>query len=355
MADKNVLSQEEIDALLKTVGESPEEEHPEPESQTLSKEKSDHKKAKGNKKDVTNSAFEPIEIKKENDVKTLNFTAQERIVKGKLPVLDRIYDRAVRLFASDIYNVTAKDFEIKQDPLLIIKHRDFMESLPNPSLMSIFKFKPLRGKGIILFDSTFVYDLVDYYFGGSSQFFAQKDRTDFTATELRVMEVITKKLIANLTQAWKPIIQLDITKFNDETNPQLVNIAEPEEMLLVARFSMDFGKEVGIFYFILPYSMVEPIKEQLELGASRPDDEIDPNWVKSLKEELMDVELTVSSAMAETKSTLGAVMSWQVGDFIPMEMKEIVTLDIEGTPGFTATQGTANDKRAVKIIKNISY
>ncbi|WP_454785869.1 flagellar motor switch protein FliM [Legionella sp. WA2024007413] len=354
MADKNVLSQEEIDALLKTVGESSEEEHLELESAAGTKEKSD-KKAKADKNDVASSAFEPIEIKKENDVKTLNFTAQERIVKGKLPVLDRIYDRAVRLFASDIYNVTAKDFEIKQDSLLIIKHRDFMESLPNPSLMSIFKFKPLRGKGIILFDSTFVYDLVDYYFGGSSQFFAQKDRTDFTATELRVMDVITKKLIANLSQAWKPIIQLDITKFNDETNPQLVNIAEPEEMLLVARFSMDFGKEVGIFYFILPYSMVEPIKEQLELGASRPDDEIDPNWVKSLKEELMDVELTVSSIMAETKSSLGAVMSWQVGDFIPMEMKEIVTLDIEGTPGFTATQGTANDKRAVKIIKNISY
>ena len=355
MADKNVLSQEEIDALLKTVGESPEEEHQESEGPAATKEKSDHKKAKGNKKDAAGSAFEPIEIKKENDVKTLNFTAQERIVKGKLPVLDRIYDRAVRLFASDIYNVTAKDFEIKQDSLLIIKHRDFMESLPNPSLMSIFKFKPLRGKGIILFDSTFVYDLVDYYFGGSSQFFAQKDRTDFTATELRVMDVITKKLIANLTQAWKPIIQLDITKFNDETNPQLVNIAEPDEMLLVARFAMDFGKEIGIFYFVLPYSMVEPIKEQLELGASRPDDEIDPNWVKSLKEELMDVELTVSSAMAETTSTLGAVMSWQIGDFIPMEMKEIVTLDIEGTPGFTATQGTANDKRAVKIIKNISY
>jgi flagellar motor switch protein FliM len=69
----------------------------------------------------------------------------------------------------------------------------------------------------------------------------------------------------------------------------------------------------------------------------------------------MDVELTVSSTMAETKSTLGAVMSWQVGDFIPIEMKEIVTLDIEGTPAFTATQGTTNDKRALKIIKNISY
>ena len=127
---------------------------------------------------------EPGEKVSDDGVKTLNFTGQERIVKGQLPVLDKIYDRAVRSFATDIYQLTAKDFEIKQDPLLIVKHRDFMGGLPNPSLMSIYKFKPLRGKGIILFDSIFVYDLVDYYFGGSSQFFAQKDKTDFTATEL---------------------------------------------------------------------------------------------------------------------------------------------------------------------------
>ena len=70
---------------------------------------------------------------------------------------------------------------------------------------------------------------------------------------------------------------------------------------------------------------------------------------------LMDVELTISSAMAQTTSTLGKVMSWQAGDFIPLEMSEIVTLDIEGTPSFTATLGSANEKRALKIIKTISY
>ncbi len=80
----------------------------------------------------------------------------------------------------------------------------------------------------MIFDNVFIYDLVDYFFGGSSQFFAVKERTDYTATELKVMELVTKKLIANLTQAWRHIITLDISKFNDETNPQLVNIAEPE-------------------------------------------------------------------------------------------------------------------------------
>jgi flagellar motor switch protein FliM len=348
MAEKDVLSQEEIDALLEAVDESAEGEA---EVQTATEQTKDS----GDQEVDSDEVFEPQTKVGDDGVKTLNFTGQKRIVKGQLPVLDKIYDRAVRYFASDIYQLTAKDFEIKQEPLLIVKHRDFMGSLPNPSLMSIYKFKPLRGKAIVLFDSIFVYDLVDYYFGGSTQFYAQKDKTDFTATELRVMDVVTKKLMANLIHAWEPIMLLDLVKVNEETNPQLVNIAEPEEMLLVVRFTMNFGKETGSFYIILPYSMLEPIKQQLELGASRPDDEIDPNWINSLKEELMDVELTISSAMAQTTSTLGKVMSWQAGDFIPLEMSEIVTLDIEGTPSFTATMGSANEKRALKIIKTISY
>jgi len=355
MAEKDVLSQEEIDALLESVDDPAEEEESEDAVSDPSLLKKSGKKAKNTaetgevEQDIKD---EPVA---EGGVHTVNFTGQERIVKGQLPVLDKIYDRAVRLFTADIYHLTAKDFEIKQAPLQVIKHREFMGNLPNPSLMSIYKFKPLRGKGIILFDSIFVYDLVDYYFGGSTQFLAQKDKTDFTATEIRVMDVVTKKLINNLVHAWKSIIQLDVIKFADETNPQLVNITEPDEMLVVARFSLDFGKESGSFYFILPYSMLEPIKQQLELGASRPDDEIDPNWIKSLKEELMDVELVISSIMAETVTSLGNVMSWQAGDFVPLEMKEIVTLDIEETPSFTATLGSARDKRALKIIKNISY
>lgn len=353
MTEKNVLSQEEIDALLKNVDEPSDGETRETDTQVATKAKSSHIKttldAKQEESSPSTNTF------KETEVKTLNFSGQERIIKGKLPVLDRIYDRAVRSFAADLYLLTAKDLEITQNQMLIIKHREFMESLPNPSLMSVYKFKPLRGKGIIMFDSTFVYDLVDYYFGGTTQFLAQKDRTDFTATELQVMELVTNKLVANLTSAWKPIIQLEISKINDETNPQLMNIAEPDEMLLVARFTLNFGKESGDFNLILPYFMVEPIKEQLELGVSRPEDEIDPNWVKSLKEELMEVELVISSSMAQTKSTLGTVVTWQAGDFIPLEMKELVTLDIEGTPGFTATLGTANEKRALKILKSISY
>lgn len=354
MAEKDVLSQEEIDALLESVDEPEEDEPQKPEAPAASKKK-ERKKEKEESTQDSETEPKPDEDASAEPIKAINFTGQERIVKGQLPVLDKIYDRAMRLFAAEIYHLTAKDFEIKQDPLLVVKHRDFMKGLANPSLMSIYKFKPLRGKGIILFDSTFVYDLVDYYFGGSTQFLAQKDKPDFTATELRVMEVVMKKLIANLTQAWGPIIHLDVIKVNDETNPQLVNITEADEMLLAARFSLNFGQETGVFYIVLPYSMLEPIKQQLELGASRPDDELDPNWIKSLKEELMEVELTVTASMGETSCSLGQVMAWQVGDFVALNSSEEVTLDIEGTPSFSATLGSANEQRALKIIKKISY
>lgn len=337
MAEKEVLSQEEIDALLNTVEE--EEASIKTMDDVLPDEKAEYAGS-----DASG-----------NDVHVLNFANQERIVRGELPVLDKIHDRAARFFTNDIYLLMARDLQIKQEPLAIVKHREFLTSLPNPTLINIRRFKPLRGKALILFDSTFVFDVVDYYFGGSSQFLAQKSRTDFTATELRVMEIIIGKLARNIEQAWAPIIKLDVIRMGDETNPQLVHLAEPNELLLVSRFNVDFGKETGSFYFVIPYSMVEPIKQQLELGAARPDDEIDPNWMNSLKDELMEVDLTVSSVIGRTSSSLGKVMDWKVDDFVPLEKNEVVTLDIEGTPGFTVTLGGVNDKRAVKIIKQISY
>lgn len=330
MPEKDVLSQEEIDALLHSV-----------EGGDVSESREDE--------NLSESSLEAEGV----HIRKVNFSTQERIVKGQLPVLDKIHDRVARLFAADIYQLTGKDFEIRQEPLVIQRCPDFIQKLPNPSMMTAYRFRPLRGKALVIFDSILVYDLVDYYFGGSTQFMAQKERADFSATELRVMETVSKKLIGHLLEAWKPIMAISIVKINDETNPQLINVGEANDMLLITRFSIDFGKESGAFYIVLPYSLLEPVKQQLELGATRPDEEIDPDWIKSLRAELMNVNLLLSASMTETQSTLGKVMDWQAGDFIPLEASEIVEVNIEGKPSFKATLGTAGDKRALKILQRM--
>ncbi len=328
MADKDVLSQEEIDALLENVDED------------------------GDEAQVTADGGKgPLD----EQVQTMNFGNRERITKGQLPVLEKIYDRAKRFFAAEIYQLTGHDFDIEQEPLAVVKHSEYMASLANPSLMTTYRFKPLRGKGMVLFDSIFVYCLVDYYFGGHSQFKALTARSDFTATELKVMNNVTDKLVQNLTKAWEHVLSLHLEKVTAETNPSLIHISEPDEMLLHTKFNINFGEENGSFSLVVPFSMIEPVRQQLELGATRPDDEIDPNWIKSLKEEIMGVNLLLSSTMAEAESSLGKVYEWKTGDFIPLDKKEIVTLDVEGTPGFEVSIGTAGEKRALKIIKKISY
>ncbi|WP_367605696.1 flagellar motor switch protein FliM [Legionella sp. W05-934-2] len=363
--DKDVLSQEEIDALLHSVGpddETNEEQgdnstssEPEP-LVTSSKDTSSDDSSQKPAKEESQSELAAIQRKRQEDViRVVNFANQERSVRGELPVLDKIYDRAVRYFNTDIYQLMAKELQVEQEPLQFIKHREYLSSLPNPTYLAVHLIKPLKGKAIFCFDKVFIYDLVDYYFGGNTHFQSDKNRNDFTATEMRVMDIVLEKLQKNIEQAWAPIVQLKVVKAADETNPQLLHIAEPNEVLLVSKFNVTFGEEKGFFSFVVPYLMVEPLKQQLELGAARPDDEIDPNWINSLKEELMDVNLPVGAHIARSKSTLRRVLKWQEGDFVPLEKRDRLTLDIENIPCFEAEMGVVDDKRAVKIVKKITY
>lgn len=340
MADKEVLSQEEIDALLNSVDTS---EDASEEAEEISM--GDAAPGSGGQADELDAGSDKTRVVAHY------FANQARIIRGELPVLEKIHDRACRFFINDLYLLMSRELEVKQEALTVIKHKEFMGQLSNPTLISVYRFKPLRGKMLVMFDSIFVYDLVDYYFGGNIQFSPSKNRTDYTATEIRVMEIVIKKFIECIHQAWLPIIELEQQHVAEETNPQLVHLAEPEEMLLVSRFHVNFGKEVGNFAIAMPYTMVEPIKQLLEMGATRPDDEIDPNWINSLRDELMEVPLSIRAILSKTTCDLKEVMNWQKGDFIPMDIPEIVTMDIEETPAFQATVGTANDKRALKIIE----
>lgn len=367
--DKDVLSQEEIDALLHSVG--PEDEQSGSKDADSSQSDTDESSQSGGKSkpidakqentdesDLLNTETELAAIqrrRREDVIRVVNFANQERSVRGELPVLDKIYDRAVRYFNIDVYQLMAKELDVEQEALQFIKHHDYLTTLPNPTYMVVHHFKPLKGKAILCFDKVFIYDLVDYYFGGNSHFQSDKNRNDFTATEMRVMDIVIEKLQKNIEQAWAPILQLKVLKASDETNPQLLHIAEPNEVLLVSKFNVTFGEEKGFFSFVIPYMMVEPIKQQLELGAARPDDEIDPNWINSLKEELMDVGLPIGAHIARAESTLRRVLRWKEGDFIPLEKRDQLTLDIENIPCFEGEMGVVDDKRAVKIIKKITY
>lgn len=322
MSDEKLLSQEEMDALLKGVDEG--------DVDVNEKENEDPSK-----------------------VKNIDFTNQERIVKGSFPVLDRIYERLAEKLSVSVYDLMSREVEVKLSPIQILNFKQLMMDFKAPAALYIVRFSPLRGKGMVIFDTSLVLNLVENYFGGRGQYELDSVERDFTPSELRISEIVANRLLSDVALAWSPIMAIEPKFLSIETNPQLVNTNAASDMMISYEFNLLFEDKKASLFIVMPYSMLDPIREQLELGAARSNDELDPHWMQALRDEIMNIQITMSARLAEAEINLSRIKSLKEGDFIPMEIPESVSLDIEGLPVFKAKVGTSNNKCALKLIGKI--
>lgn len=340
MVDENLLSQEEIEALLNRTEEE--------------QAASDHPFYKNNDKAHSKKFI----IEGDDSLKALDFEHQERIIRGQFPVLERIYDRMIRNLKEELFLLFSREIEFEQEPFSIIKYREFIAKIEYPVVINLYRFHPLRSKALFIFNAESIYEMVENYFGGhsseSKKITADEER-EITVTEIRIVDVVSNRIKEKLQMSWQPIKEIKIEKVRTETSAQMINVYSPADLLVTTKFKFSFGNEYSAFYIVLPYLMIDPIREQLELGASQTDQEDDPHWFNSLKNELMDVELSVSAELASRDMRLEEVMNWKKGDFIPLEMEESVALKIENYPTFKAKVGTYNEKCALQIISRIKY
>lgn len=286
----------------------------------------------------------------EEEVKLIDFGNQERIVRSQFPVLERIHERLSKKLAVSIYDRMSRDVEVTMSDMRILKYSEFMLTLQMPTAINSIKIHPLRGKALIVMDHGLIYTLVENYFGGTGKLPGKFEDREFTLTEQRIGQVLLETVFEDLKEAWTPIMDVEFELLSFEMNPQLVTLGGPNDIILITPFEVEFENSGGKLYIALPHSMLEPIREQLDLGAARSDDEIDPMWIKSLREEMMDAALEVNAVIAESALTLRDILDLQVGDIIPIEMLEQVILSIERIPSYVTKFGISRDKYALKIV-----
>jgi flagellar motor switch protein FliM len=289
----------------------------------------------------------------EGNVRLLDFMNQERIVRSQFPALERIHERFVRKFETSIYDLMTNEFEATLGDIKVVSYSDLMSSVNNPSCINVVRFHPLRGKALVIFNTELVYGFVDNYFGGDGKFGSVIEDREFTQTESHIIELVFNALLGDLQTAWAPIMKINIEKISDEMNPQMVNASSPDEMILVTEFNVCYEKLGGRLMIAMPYSMLEPMREALDLGAGRSDDEVDPNWLHSLREEVLDAPLEVGAKLCETNIPFSQLVSIKAGDVIPIELPEQVTLRVANLPTFRAKFGVSRDKCALKILSKI--
>lgn len=334
----DLLSQAEIDALLNGMGGGGEDldvGEPEEDSSVYSEETVE-------------------ELEERGVVKSYDLAHQERIVRGRMPTLEMINERFARLFRVSLFQFIRRSAEIYISGIQIKKFSEFTQGLLVPTSLSVFRVNPLRGKALIVMEPSLIFTAVDNFFGGGGFFEnAPSEGKEFTLTEMRIVILIVELIFKDQKEAWKPVMNLDFEYLSSEINPRFANIIEPNELIVVSTIHVDLEGGGGDVHIALPYAMLEPIRDLLDVINSN-NDEVDENWYDSLYREVMRVGVPVNSILVEKNMSIRSVLSLKKGDVIPIDMPDFVSLDAAHVPIFTGKVGVSDGNYAVQITDRIT-
>ncbi len=291
----------------------------------------------------------------DGEARAYDFSSQDRIVRGRMPTLEMINERFARNFRITLFNFLRRSPSISVEGVQMTKFGEYIHSLFMPSNLNLVKVKPLRGTALFVLNPKLVYSIVDTFFGGDGRYHTKIEGRDFTNTEMQVVKSILYKIFEDLKEAWSPVMNLDFEHAGSEVNPHFANIVTPSEVVVVSTMHVELDNGGGDIHLTMPYSMLEPIKEQLDAGVQSDSTDIDKRWINSLREEIKSAPVEVSSTLSETTISLRELNNLKVGDVIPLDIPDYVTAEIEGIPVFRGQYGLSRGNRAIKVVEMIRH
>jgi flagellar motor switch protein FliM len=288
-----------------------------------------------------------------NDVVHFDFSSQDRIVRGRMPTLELINERFARHMRISLFNMLRKTAEVSINGVQMMKFGEYQNTLYVPTSLNMVRFRPLKGTALITMEARLVFILVENFFGGDGRFHAKIEGREFTPTERRIIQLLMKTVFEDYKEAWSPVMGVEFEYLDSEVNPSMANIVSPTEVIVVSSFHIEVDGGGGDFHVVMPYSMVEPIRELLDAGVQSDKMETDVRWSSALREEIMDVPVNFRVNLLEKDVSLRDLMELQAGDIIPIDMPENATMFVEELPTFRVKMGRTGEKVAVQISEKI--
>ncbi len=286
-----------------------------------------------------------------DEVIPLDLSAQDRIIRGRMPTLEIIHDRFVRLFRLTMSNALHKVIDVKVQSIELLKFGEFLKTLPVPISLNLFRMNPLRGNGIMILETQLVFSLIDSFFGGTGEFEVKMEGRDFTEIEHRMIKLVVMSALKDLQTAWRPVVPVQISYSRSEINPQFVAIVPRSEVVVVTRFDVEMGKTPLLITLCLPYSMIEPIRAKLNAGFQSEQDEKDNSLVSRIIGTMELTEINLVSQIAGETITVQELLNLQKGDLLlaKHDVQHPVDVFLNDTKKFTGTLEADRGKQVVQI------
>jgi len=318
-----VLSQNEVDALLAAVSDG----------------------------DI-GAGEELLDEEDDSGVIVYDLTSQDRIIRGRMPTLEIIFEKFVRLFRISLSTALRKIASINVSSTDLLKFGEFMNTLPMPSCMNILKFGNLRGYAILVIESKLAYALVDSFFGGTDRPFTKIEGKDFTPIELSIIRKVVMLIIEDLERAWSTVHQLNLSYARAEVNPQFIGVVPQSDVIVATTFEIELENASGIVTLVIPYASLEPIKAKLSATFQGEQLEAESNWTGRIKKQLMGTEGIIKVNLGTTRITVGEVLDLEKDDIILLDQDANVPLPVlvEDVPKFKGIYGAYKGRKAIQVV-----
>lgn len=334
-----VLSQSEVDALLAAVSEG------DAGSTDAGSQKSGNVQAKGNSPQ-----------KEDKVVVTYDLTSQDRIIRGRLPQLEVIYEKFMRSFRVSLSSALRKIASLTLASTDFLKFGEFINTLPMPTCMSVLRFQNLRGSALLVIESKLAYALVDSFFGGADRPYTKIEGKDFTQIELSIIRKVVDLAIDDMEIAWESVEKIGCSFVRTEVNPQFVGIVPPTDVVIASTFDVELENANGTITIVIPYSTIEPIKQKLSSGFQIESDQTDKKlWTTIIRDQLMETDMNLKVDLGQSHISLGDLMNLKIGDVIPLDQDASGEFDIqvEGVRKFKGYYGIHHGSVAMQVTRPI--
>lgn len=274
----------------------------------------------------------------------------------RLPMLDIVFDRLVRLMSTSLLNLTSDNVEVSLDQVSTVRFGDYMNSIPLPAMLSVFKAEEWDNNGLLVTDSALIYSVVDVLLGGRKGTPAIRvEGRPYTTIETKLVERMVNVALSDLSSAFDPLSPVSFSLDRMETNPRFATITQSGNACVLARLRVDMGDRGGRVEILIPYATLEPIRElllQMFMGEKFGRDSI---WESHLTQELYKTEVQLQAVLGEKVVTLNELLNWKIGTRVLFNTTTEDELELRcgHFPMFRGPVGQKQDYIAVKIERYI--
>lgn len=274
----------------------------------------------------------------------------------KLPMLEVVFDRMVRMLSSSLRNFTSDNVDVSIDSMTSLRFEDYLNSIPLPALLTVFRATEWENFGIVTVDSSQIYSTVDILLGGRRA--TRPIRVEgrpYTTIEQDIVRKMVDIVLTDMSSAFDPVSPVSFQFDRLENNPRFASIARPNSAALLVRLRVDMDERGGMIEILFPHATLEPIRDlllQMFMGDQFGQDTV---WERHLGKEVQQTSVDIQAVLDEMRLPIGRILDLKVGSTIMLNAKpdDAVKIKSGGVPLTTGKLGKVGDSIAISLLDEV--